>query len=271
MSDISTQQSTQRQAGLAVFFGKLGRSTLIGFEQLGDATILGFRALSMIFARPWQGKHFILQLYALGVGSLAIIVVTGAFTGMVLALQGYYTLAKFGSESLLGAGVGMSIIRELGPVLGAFMIIGRAGSSITAEIGIMRVTEQTDALEMMAINPKQRILLPRIVAVILAVPLLVAIFDVIGIGTGYIVGVELLGVNQGAYMAELVAKIGMHDIYGGWIKSIAFGFLIGMICTYMGYRATPTTEGVAQATTQAVVISSVSVLIIDYILTSFFL
>jgi len=266
MSDVFIQQT-----GLTAFFGKLGRSTLNGFEQLGDATMLGFHALGLIFSKPWQGKHFILQLYALGVGSLAIIIVTGAFTGMVLALQGYYTLAKFGSESLLGAGVGMSIIRELGPVLGAFMIIGRAGSSITAEIGIMRVTEQTDALEMMAVNPKRRILLPRIVAVILAVPLLVAIFDVVGIGAGYIVGVELLGVNPGAYMAELIARVNMHDIYGGLVKSVVFGFLIGMICTYMGYRATPTTEGVAQATTQAVVIASVSVLIIDYILTSFFL
>jgi len=266
MSDIFIKQS-----GLTVFFGKLGRSTLNGFEQLGDATMLGFHALGLIFSKPWQGKHFVLQLYALGVGSLAIILVTGAFTGMVLALQGYYTLAKFGSESLLGAGVGMSIIRELGPVLGAFMIIGRAGSSITAEIGIMRVTEQTDALEMMAVNPKRRILLPRIIAVIIAVPLLVAIFDVVGIGSGYVVGVELLGVNPGAYMAELIARVSMLDIYGGLVKSLVFGFLIGMICTYMGYRATPTTEGVAQATTQAVVIASVAVLIIDYILTSFFL
>jgi len=259
MSDISTKRDIFiQQKSLAVFFGKLGRSTLNGFEQLGDATMLGFHALGLIFSKPWQGKHFVLQLYALGVGSLAIIIVTGAFTGMVLALQGYYTLAKFGSESLLGAGVGMSIIRELGPVLGAFMIIGRAGSSITAEIGIMRVTEQTDALEMMAVNPKRRILLPRIVAVIIAVPLLVAIFDVVGIGAGYIVGVELLGVNPGAYMAELIARVSMHDIYGGLVKSLVFGFLIGMICTYMGYRATPTTEGVAQATTQAVVIASVS-------------
>ena len=135
----------------------------------------------------------------------------------------------------------------------------------------MRVTEQTDALEMMAVNPKQRILLPRIIAVTLALPLLVALFDVVGIGAGYLVGVDLLGVNPGAYMAELIAKIGMHDIYGGWVKTVVFGFLIGVICTYMGYRAVPTTEGVAKATTQAVVIASVSVLIIDYVLTSFFL
>jgi len=267
MSDITPAN----QSGTATFFGSMGRYAMRGTEQLGDGTRLGFHALSLLFVRPWQGKHFIIQLYALGVGSLAIIIITGAFTGMVLALQGYYTLAKFGSESLLGAGVGMSIIRELGPVLGAFMIIGRAGSSITAEIGIMRVTEQTDALEMMAVNPMQRIILPRIIATTIAVPLLVSVFDVVGIGAGYIVGVELLGVNPGAYMAELVAKIEMIDLNGGWVKAVAFGFMIGTICTYMGYRAQPTTEGVAKATTQAVVVASVGVLIMDYILTSFFL
>lgn len=267
MSDIFAE----RQSGLASFFGRLGRMALRGLEQMGDATRLSTHALGLMFAKPWQGKHYVLQMYALGVGSLAIIVITGAFTGMVLALQGYYTLAKFGSESLLGAGVGMSIIRELGPVLGAFMVIGRAGSSITAEIGIMRVTEQLDALEMMAVNPMQRVILPRIVATTLAVPLLVSIFDVVGIGAGYIVGVELLGVNPGAYMAELIAKIEMIDLNGGWVKAVVFGFMIGSICTFMGYRAEPTTEGVAKATTQAVVIASVSVLIIDYILTSFFL
>ncbi len=259
------------QSLLPRFFGRLGRLALRGLEQMGDASRLTAHAVGLIAAPPWQGRHFVLQLYALGVGSLIIIAITGAFTGMVLALQGYYTLSKFGSESLLGAGVALSIIRELGPVLGAFMVIGRAGSSITAEIGIMRVTEQTDALEMMAVNPKQRILLPRIVATTLALPLLVAIFDVIGIGAGYLIGVEMLHVNPGAYVAEMVAKVTMHDIHGGWTKSIVFGFMIGMICTYMGYRAEPTTEGVARATTQAVVIASVGVLIMDYILTSFFL
>ncbi|MFQ5519195.1 MAG: MlaE family ABC transporter permease, partial [Mariprofundus sp.] len=265
--DMSAQEVSSNQSSPGIFFGRLGRSALRGLEQLGDATRLGLHALSLLFAKPWQGKHFVLQLYALGVGSLAIIIITGTFTGMVLALQGYYVLAKVGSESLLGAGLGMSIIRELGPVLGAFMIIGRAGSSITAEIGIMRVTEQTDALEMMAVNPKQRILLPRIIAITLAAPLLVSIFDVVGIGAGYIVGVELLGVNSGAYMAELVSKIGMDDMYVGWLKAVVFGLMIGTICAYKGYRASPTTEGVAKATTQAVVTGSVGVLILDYILT----
>jgi phospholipid/cholesterol/gamma-HCH transport system permease protein len=252
-------------------FGYLGRRFLRLLQWLGDAATLSSSALVLLFARPWQGKHFVLQLYALGVGSLVIIAITGAFTGMVLSLQGYYTLTKFGSESLLGSAVALSIIRELGPVLGALMVVGRAGSSITAEIGIMRVTEQIDALEMMAVNPRARILLPRIVATTMAVPLLVAFFDVIGIAAAYVLAVNLLGVNRGSFIAEMVAKVTTHDLNTGWIKAVAFGFIIGVICTYIGYRATPTTEGVAKATTQAVVIASVSVLIFDYILTSFFL
>ncbi len=259
------------QHGIWRWLGALGRRSLQAVQSVGDAAVLTLQALGHLLRKPWQGRHFVLQLHALGVGSLVIILITGAFTGMVLALQGYYTLAKFGSESLLGAGVALSIIRELGPVLGAFMVIGRAGSSITAEIGIMRVTEQLDALRMMAVNPRARIILPRIIATMLALPLLVAVFDVIGIGAGYVVGVELLGVNPGAYIAEMTAKITMHDINGGWVKAIVFGFMIGSICTWMGYRAEPSTEGVARATTRAVVVASVSVLIVDYILTSFFL
>ena len=258
-------------SSVANFFGKLGRSTLNSLEKMGDAATLSGASLTLLFNRPWQGKHIILQLYALGVGSFIIIAITGAFTGMVLALQGYYTLAKFGSESLLGAGVALSIIRELGPVLGALMLIGRAGSSITAEIGIMRVTEQVDALEMMAINPRARVLLPRIIATTIALPVLVTMFDIIGLASGYLVGVELLGVNGGAYVGEMIAKVTPDDLYAGWVKAVGFGFLIGVICTYKGYRARPTTEGVATATTQAVVSASVGVLILNYILTSFFL
>jgi len=260
-----------RQNGLQRFVGRLGRTVLRMVSWLGDMAAITASSLALIVARPWQGRHFVLQLYALGVGSFIIIAITGAFTGMVLSLQGYYTLAKFGSESLLGSAVALSIIRELGPVLGALMLVGRAGSSITAEIGIMRVTEQLDALEMMAVNPQARIILPRIVATTLALPLLVSMFDIIGLAAGYVVGVDLLGVNAGAFTGEMIAKIFPEDIYAGWTKSVAFGLLIGSICTYMGYRAVPTTEGVAKATTQAVVVGSVAILMLDYILTSFFL
>ncbi len=256
---------------LVSFVGWLGRVALGVVARAGDWARLSVEALALGAAPPWRPRHTIEQLYAIGVGSVVIIAITGAFTGMVLALQGYYTLSKFGSESLLGAGVALSIIRELGPVLGAFMLIGRAGSSITAEIGIMRVTEQIDALSMMAVNPKARVVLPRIVATTLALPLLVAIFDAVGIFAGYAVGVGLLDVNPGAFWAEIQAKTTGEDLNDGWIKAVIFGFIVGAICTWMGWRAEPTTEGVARATTQAVVLASVAVLIADYILTSFFL
>jgi len=252
-------------------FGKLGRGFLHILCRLGDAATLSSASLGLLTTPPWQGRHIIIQMFNIGVGSLMIIGLTGAFTGMVLALQGYYTLAKFGSESMLGAGIALAIIRELGPVLGAMMLTARAGSAITAEIGIMRVTEQVDALEMMAVNPRARIIMPRIIATTLVLPLLIAIFDLIGMASGYIVGVDLLGVNPGAFIAEMQAKVTTHDINAGWVKAIGFGFLVGVICTYIGYRATPTTEGVGKATTQAVVFSSVGILILDYILTSFFL
>jgi len=251
--------------------GSLGRQFLGFLSGLGDATRLSLASLSLLVVRPWQGKHLILQMYAIGVGSLVIIVVTGSFTGLVLGLQGYYTLAKFGSESLLGSAVALSVIRELGPVLGALMVAARAGSAITAEIGIMRVTEQLDALEMMAVNPRARIIMPRIVAATLCLPLLVAIFDLFSIAAGYLVGVELLGVNPGSFVAEMIAQVTNHDLNAGWVKAVCFGFMIGVISTFIGYRATPTTEGVAQATTMAVVVTSVGILGMDYVLTSFFL
>jgi phospholipid/cholesterol/gamma-HCH transport system permease protein len=251
--------------------GGLGRNFLNFLSALGDATRLSLASLSLLFSRPWQGRHIILQMYAIGVNSLVIVVVTGSFTGLVLGLQGYYTLAKFGSESLLGSAVSLSVIRELGPVLAGLMVAGRAGSAITAEIGIMRVTEQLDALEMMAVNPRARIIMPRIVAATLCLPLLVAIFDLFSIASGYLVGVELLGVNPGSFVAEMQAQVTNHDLNAGWVKAISFGFLIGVISTFIGYRAAPTTEGVARATTLAVVTTSVSILGVDYVLTSFFL
>lgn len=252
-------------------FGRLGRGFLHMLSGLGDAATLSSASLRLLAAPPWQGRHIIIQMFSIGVGSVMIIALTGTFTGMVLAIQGYYTLAKFGSDSMLGAGIALAIIRELGPVLGAMMLTARAGSAITAEIGIMRVTEQIDALEMMAVNPRARIIMPRIIAATLVLPLLITLFDLIGIGAGYIVSVHLLGVNPGAFIAEMQAKVTMHDINAGWVKSIGFGFLVGVICTCVGYRATPTTEGVGKATTQAVVLSSAGILILDYILTSFFL
>ncbi len=256
---------------LVRFFGALGRGSLYRLQRMGDGALLSLGSLWMLFLPPWQGRHIVMQLYALGVGSLIIIAITGAFTGMVLALQGYYMLAKFGSESLLGSAVALSIIRELGPVLAAFMFIGRAGSSITAEIGIMRVTEQLDALQMMAVNPRARIIMPRILATVIALPLLVAIFDVVGLAAGYVIGVDLLGVNSGAYIGEMIAKVEMDDLNAGWIKALGFGLLTGTICTWYGYRAEATNEGVERAKNQTMVLGCVGVFFLDYVLTSFFL
>jgi len=251
--------------------GNIGRILITAIARLGSLNIFSIKTLSLLFTGKWQGKYFISQMYAVGVGSLIIIVITGAFTGMVLSLQGYHMLVKVGTDSLLGPAVALSVIRELGPVLAALMFIGRAGSSITAEIGIMRVTEQMDALEMMAVNPQSRVILTRIVACAISLPLLVGIFDVVALYAGYLIGVEMLGVNGGVYMGETIDKISIMDIYAGLTKSIVFGLLIGSIVTFMGSRATPTTEGVAKATTQAVMLCSVMVLIVDYIITSFFL
>jgi phospholipid/cholesterol/gamma-HCH transport system permease protein len=207
----------------------------------------------------------------IGARSLLIIVVTGAFTGMVLGLQGHHTLRKFGSEGLLGSVVALSIIRELGPVLAALMVAGRAGSAMTAELGIMNLTEQIGALEMMAVNPVKHAVTPKLYAGLLSLPLLTAVFDVVGIMGGYLVGVGLLGVGGAAYFGEMRRAVECMDVYGGAAKSVVFGLMVGWICSYLGYTATATTEGVATATTRAVVACSVSILIVDYLLTSLLL
>jgi phospholipid/cholesterol/gamma-HCH transport system permease protein len=208
--------------------------------------------------------------------SIFVICLTGAFTGMVLGLQGYYTLSKFGSEGLLGAAVALSLIRELGPVLTAIMIIGRAGSAIAAEIGIMRISEQIDALETMDINPIRFLVSPRITASLISFPLLTAIFNVIGIWGGYISGSLLLGLNKGIYFSRVESGIVMDDIVGCGLKAIVFSIIVVTICCYQGYYTHTRSEGfgakgVSLSTTSAVVISCVLVLISDYILTSLLL
>ncbi|MFP5212049.1 MAG: MlaE family lipid ABC transporter permease subunit [Acidobacteriota bacterium] len=250
---------------------KLGRRTLDRVRTVGRSVIFLLESLLYGVVPPLKVGRVLDQIVFIGARSLIIIAITGAFTGMVLALQGYYTLRKFGSEGLLGSAVALSMIRELGPVLSALMVTGRAGSSITAEIGIMKITEQISALEMMAVNPVKYVVTPKIFAGLVSVPLLTAIFDVIGILGGYVVGVLLLGVNEGAYFAGMVRSVEMTDVFGGFVKSVAFGLTISWICSFIGYSAVATTEGVAHATTRAVVVTSVSILIMDYILTSFLL
>jgi phospholipid/cholesterol/gamma-HCH transport system permease protein len=246
----------------------LGRNTTQRVQILGRCGVFLALSLYYIVKPPYRFSRVIKEIEFIGVKSLLIIFVTSLFTGMVLALQGYYTLNKFGAEGMLGSAVALSIIRELGPVLCALMVTGRAGSAMTAEIGIMKMTDQVPALEMMAIDPIQFILSPKILAALIVLPLLTAYFDVVGIIGGYLVGVKLLGVNEGAYFGEMISATSFHDIYGGFLKAITFGLLISWLCSFVGYISTPTTEGVSRATTNAVVLTSVSILMVDYILTS---
>jgi len=217
---------------------------------------------------PLKFSEVLKQIRFIGFQSTLVIFLTGAFSGMVLGLQGYYTLNRFGSAALLGAMVALSLIRELGPVLSALMVTGRAGSAITAEIGIMRITEQIDAIELMGLNPFRYLIVPKFVAGIIALPLLTAIFDVVGIFGGYLIGGKLLGVGEGTYFGEMATYVDIEDVLGGIYKSLTFGVLITWICSYKGYYAGFGAEGVSKATTQAVVLSSVLILFWDYIMTS---
>ncbi len=249
----------------------MGRSTLHWVQLLGRCGVFLALALYYIVKPPYRFSRILKEIEFIGAKSLLLIFVTALFTGMVLALQGYYTLSKFGAEVVLGSAVALSMIRELGPVLCALMVTGRAGSAMTAEIGIMKITDQVPALEMMSIDPIQFIVSPKILAALIALPLLTAFFDIVGIGGGYLVGVKLLGVNEGSYFGEMISATTFRDIYGGFIKATTFGLLISWLCSFVGYTSTPTTEGVATATTNAVVITSVSILMMDYVLTSMLL
>lgn len=211
------------------------------------------------------------QLYSVGVLSLIIIVISGSFVGMVLALQGYRTLIRFGAEESLGVFVALVIVRELGPVVTALLFAGRAGSAMAAEIGLMKATDQLSAMEMMATDPMKRVIAPRFLASVLAMPLLACIFSVmaIGIAGGHAIGVELLGVDDGAYWGQIRAAVEAQDVIDSLIKSTIFGIAIAWIAVYQGYHAAPTSEGVSRATTGTVVVSSLAVLALDFILTAF--
>ncbi len=258
------------------FLNWLGNTTLKVIGELGAVAIFFLYGFVLIFSYPFQLRKIVQQVYFIGVKSFLIISLIGLFTGMVLGLQGYYTLVKFGSEGMLGVAVALSLIRELGPVLTALMVIGRAGSSIAAEIGIMRISEQIDALDTMDINPMRFLVSPRIAASIITFPLLTALFDVIGILGGYLTGVLLLGVNSGIFFNRIYDSVVAKDINGGFIKSFVFALVVSTICCYQGYftHMRPGgfgAKGVSLATTSAVVISCVLVLVIDYVLTSFLL
>lgn len=249
-------------------FETVGRWGLLLIGEMGRVLLFLLTTISWLIRPPFRPFQLVKQLHFIGYKSSFVVVLTATFTGMVLALQGYYTLRKFGSEGLLGSAVALSMIRELGPVLAALMVTARAGSAMTAEIGIMRITEQIDALETMAISPLQFLIAPKVLAGVLSVPLLVALFDVVGIYGGYLVGVELLGVSAGAYWNSIESAVEWKDVYGGILKSLSFGLIISWICCYKGFTTTMSAEGLGRATTQAVVMSAVFILIWDYFLTS---
>jgi len=256
-------------------FFPLGRTVVDWVQHLGAATIFFSKSFARIFRRK-QVSAVINQIYFIGSKSANIVMLVGLFTGMVLGLQLYYTLVKFGSEGVLGSAVALSLVRELGPVLTAIMIIARAGSSMTAEIGIQRISEQIDALHTMRIDPLRYLVSPRIAASILSFPLLTAMFDIIGIIGGYISGVLLLGVNAGAYFYRVQSSVEMQDIRGGFIKALVFAVIVSTVCCYQGYfthmRAdSHGAKGVSLSTTSAVVLSCVLVLIADYAVTSLLL
>ncbi len=220
---------------------------------------------------PYLLRRIVKQINFIGVKTTLVIVLTGSFTGMVLALQTYYALVKFGAETSLGPVVALSLIRELGPVISALMVTGRAGSALTAEIGIMRISEQIDALDAMALNPYKYLIIPNLLAGIISLPLLNAIFVVVGVWGGYAVGVGLTGVSSGTYFGGIRDFVSAKDVLEGLYKSLSFGMLITWISCYKGYFTGYGAEGVSKATTQAVVLSSVSILIWDYFMTSILL
>jgi phospholipid/cholesterol/gamma-HCH transport system permease protein len=246
----------------------LGAKAVTILAGLGRMMNLLIAALLWIFVPPLRVRRVLRQIHFMGWRSLLVVALTGAFTGMVLGLQGYYTLNKFGATAMLGPAVALSLIREIGPVLCALVVTGRAGSAMAAEIGIMRITDQIDALSVMALNPIKYLITPNIVAGLITFPLLTAIVDVIGIYGGYAVGVQLLGVGAGVYFGEMQNFVSIYDIKIGFYKSLSFGLIMSWVCCYKGFHTRFGAEGVSKATTEAVVMSSVWILICDYFWTS---
>ncbi|MBI5211967.1 MAG: ABC transporter permease [Nitrospirae bacterium] len=246
----------------------LGAWTLSAVRRLGNIFTFLANAVYSIFSPPFKFGLLLRQIRFFGNKSMVIILLTGSFTGMVLALQLFYTLRKFGSDALLGPAIALSLIRELGPVLSALMVTGRAGSALTAEIGIMRISEQIDALTAMALNPVRYLIVPNIVAAVIVFPLLAAIFDLIGIYGGYAVAVKLLGMSEGTYFSQIETFVEMKDIRIGLYKSLSFGVIVSWICCYKGFNTRYGAEGVSKATTEAVVLSSILILIWDYFIGS---
>lgn len=279
--DSSLSPSTRSRAfqRMGIFINalhSLGSATIRSINQVGGMAIFLCSGLWNIFTNIRIFSRTNQQLYVIGYQSIFLISLIGLFCGMVLGLQGYYTLVQFGSTGLLGSAVSLSLIRELGPVLTALMLAGRAGSAMAAEIGVMRITDQIDALDVMDINPMAYLVSPRILASLISFPLLTAIFDAIGIFGGYLTGVLMLDMNEGVYFYKIAHAVTLNDVSGGFVKALVFGLLVSAICCHQGFfahlrRDSMGPEAVGNATTSAVVISCVLILAADYVITSFLL
>lgn len=247
----------------------LGRFVIDALVRTGYAARMFVRLVFEFFALLRRPRLVTKQIHFLGNYSLVIIAVSGLFVGFVLGLQGYYTLNRYGSEQALGLLVALSLVRELGPVVTALLFAGRAGTSLTAEIGLMKAGEQLTALEMMAIDPLKTVIAPRMWAGIVAMPVLAAIFSAVGVFGGYVVGVLLIGVDSGAFWSQMQGGVDLwSDVGNGVLKSIVFGFAVTFIALFQGFEAKPTPEGVSRATTRTVVYASLAVLGLDFLLTA---
>ena len=254
---------------MTAFFTSIGAAVRNFVGGVGHATRMFFALLALSPALLRRPRLVTDQVFFVGNLSLVIIAVSGLFVGFVLGLQGYYTLNRYGSEQALGLLVALSLVRELGPVVSALLFAGRAGTSLTAEIGLMKAGEQLTAMEMMAVNPLQRVIAPRFWAGVIAMPILAAIFSAVGILGGYLVGVQLIGVDAGAFWSQMQGGVDVRaDVLNGVIKSFIFGIAVTFIALYQGFEASPTPEGVSRATTRTVVMASLAVLGLDFLLTA---
>ncbi len=250
---------------------KLGSWFLCSVRTTGQMFLFLLSALSFMVRPPFKFRQLLREIRFIGTKSMTVILLMGSFTGMVLALQSYHTLRKVGSEALVGPAVALTLIRELGPVLSALTVTGRAGSALTAEIGIMRITEQIDALTAMALNPMRYLIIPKIVAAVIVFPLLTAIFDLVGIYGGYLIAVKLLGQSSGTYFSQMQHFVDMEDIRIGIYKSFCFGIIVLWVSCFKGFYTGHGAQGVSRATTEAVVLSSIFILVTDYFIGAFFL
>ncbi|HSY07581.1 MAG TPA: lipid asymmetry maintenance ABC transporter permease subunit MlaE [Steroidobacteraceae bacterium] len=240
-------------------------------RKLGAVAVFFYRLLAQCVPALARPRLVVSQIYNAGARSLVIIMLSGLFVGMVLALQGFDLLQRFGSEDALGTATALALLKELSPVITALLFAGRAGTSLTSEIGLMRATDQLTAMEMMAVDPMRYVAAPRFLGGVIAMPLLATVFSIIGLFGGQLVGVQLMGVDRGSFWSQMQNAVGLKDVMEGVVKSAVFGIACSLIAVYEGYHAEPTAAGVGLATTRTVVASSVLILLLDYVLTACFI